>query len=159
MTTLIVFSPASRCFVFLIPSESFQDECLHHRAVRLPRSRLLSVNHSGMFLARMQSVYARGRAAVCACTCECVCVFVWWAVTNMHGYRYRYFICFLLQFNERAGTGRTGCSLDGSLACFLKYFRSLSVFVLFCSSSWHPPPPSVSFNWIFKNWFYKERKA
>ena len=44
-----------------------------------------------MFLARMLSA----RVGVCVGVC------VKQDVTNMHGYRYRYFICFLLQSNER----------------------------------------------------------
>lgn len=87
MTTLFS-SPISHCFVFLIlpRPETFQDECLHHREVyvRLPRrnktdyiNELLSSkikNHSGMFLARMQSV------CVCVWTGGCLCVFVWMCV-------------------------------------------------------------------------------
>lgn len=70
-------------------------------------------HHSGMFLARMQSVCVRASARACVCVC------VIQEVTNMHGYRYRYFTCFLLQSNENDWTGFY--SLDWR-AAFLPYY-------------------------------------
>lgn len=86
MTSPVLFSsPISHWFVFLIRPRTFQDECLHHREVYvrlLRRNKTDYINefkrkkkqkHSGMFLARMQSVCVW--TGGCVCTSVCVCLY------------------------------------------------------------------------------------
>lgn len=130
MTSPVLFSsPISHWFVFLIRPRprTFQDECLHHREVYVRLLRRNKTDYINEFKSKKKTfrhVPRQNAKCVSVCVCVwtgkcmcvfvrmCVCVFVWWAVTNMHGYRYRYFICFLLQFKERR---LTDCPSTGLL--------------------------------------------